>query len=77
MKSLPERIMEHAEATPICPATLLHLGQTGRGGSGPLPPGPFRPAHADPPRPPRGLHAPDRVPRRAVCAEHRKVDLTP
>ena len=27
MKSLPERIMEHAEATPICPATLLHLGQ--------------------------------------------------
>ncbi len=32
MKSLPERIMEHAEATPICPATLLHLGQKGRGG---------------------------------------------
>ena len=27
MKSLPERIMEHAEATPICPAALLHLGQ--------------------------------------------------
>ena len=74
MKSLPERIMEHAEAmpeaTPICPATLLHLGQKGRGGSGPLPPGPFRPAQADPPR---GLHAPDRVPLRAVCAGHRKV----
>ena len=47
MKSLPQRIMEHAEAAPICPATLLHLGQKGRGGSGPLPPGPFRPAHAD------------------------------
>ena len=31
MKTLPERIMEHAEAmpeaTPICPAALLHLGQ--------------------------------------------------
>ena len=31
MKSLPQRIMEHAEAmpeaTPICPAALLHLGQ--------------------------------------------------
>ena len=27
MKSLPERIMEHAEATPICPVALLHLGQ--------------------------------------------------
>ena len=27
MKSLPERIMEHGEATPICPAALLHLGQ--------------------------------------------------
>ena len=31
MKSLPEQIMEHAEAmpeaTPICPAALLHLGQ--------------------------------------------------
>ena len=31
MKSLPERIMEHAEATPeatpICPAALLHRGQ--------------------------------------------------
>ena len=31
MKSLPERIMEHAEAmpeaTPICPTALLHLGQ--------------------------------------------------
>lgn len=31
MKSLPERIMEHAEAmpeaTPICPADLLHLGK--------------------------------------------------
>ena len=31
MKSLPERSMEHAEATPeatpICPAALLHLGQ--------------------------------------------------
>ena len=27
MKSLPERIMEHAEAMPICPAALLHLGQ--------------------------------------------------
>ena len=31
MKSLPERIMEHAEATPeatpICPAALLHIGQ--------------------------------------------------
>ena len=31
MKSLPERIMEHAEAapeaTPICPAALLHLGK--------------------------------------------------
>ena len=27
MKSLPERIMEHAEAPPICPAALLHLGQ--------------------------------------------------
>ena len=30
MKSLPERIMEHAEATPeatpICPAALLHIG---------------------------------------------------
>ena len=30
MKSLPQRIMEHAEAmpeaTPICPAALLHLG---------------------------------------------------
>ncbi len=32
MKSLPQRIMEHAEATPICPATLLHLGQKGRSG---------------------------------------------
>ena len=74
MKSLPERIMEHAEAmpeaTPICPAALLHLAQKGRGGSGALSPGPFRPAHADPPR---GLHAPDRVPLRAVCAGHRKV----
>ena len=33
MKSLPERIMEHAEAapeaTPICPAALLHLGKRG------------------------------------------------
>ena len=33
MKSLPERIMEHAEAapeaTPICPAALLHLGRRG------------------------------------------------
>ena len=27
MKSLPQRIMEHAEAMPICPAALLHLGQ--------------------------------------------------
>ena len=27
MKSLPERIMEHGEATPICPAALLHIGQ--------------------------------------------------
>lgn len=31
MKSLPERIMEHAEAlpeaTPICPTALLHLGK--------------------------------------------------
>ena len=31
LKSLPEQIMEHAEAmpeaTPICPAALLHLGQ--------------------------------------------------
>ena len=31
MKSMPERIMEHAEAmpeaTPICPTALLHLGQ--------------------------------------------------
>ena len=74
MKSLPERIMEHAEAmpeaTPICPAALLHLGPKGRSGSGALSPGPFRPAHADPPR---GLHAPDRVPLRAVCAGHRKV----
>ena len=33
MKSLPERIMEHAEATPeatpICPTALLHLGKQG------------------------------------------------
>ena len=33
MKSLPERIMEHAEAapeaTPICPPALLHLGNRG------------------------------------------------
>ena len=33
MKSLPERIMEHAEAaeeaTPICPGALLHLGKRG------------------------------------------------
>lgn len=33
MKSLPERIMEHAEATPeatpICPPALLHLGKRG------------------------------------------------
>ena len=33
MMSLPERIMEHAEAmpeaTPICPAALLHLGKRG------------------------------------------------
>ena len=33
MKSLSERIMEHAEArpeaTPICPAALLHLGKRG------------------------------------------------
>ena len=33
MKSLPERIMEHAEAaseaTPICPHALLHLGKQG------------------------------------------------
>ena len=33
MKSLPERIMEHAEAmpeaTPICPAALLHLDNRG------------------------------------------------
>ncbi len=70
MKSLPERIIEYAEATLICPATLLHLGQKGRSGSGALSPGPFRPAHADPPR---GLHAPDRVPLRGVCAGHRKV----
>ena len=42
----------------------------GRGGSGALPPGPFRPAHADLPR---GLHAPDRVPLRAVRTGHRKV----
>ena len=42
----------------------------GRGGSGALPPGPFRPAHADPPR---GLHAPHPDPLRAVCAEHREV----
>ena len=31
MPSLPKRIMEHAsglpEATPICPAALLHLGK--------------------------------------------------
>ena len=71
MKSLPERIMEHAEATPICPAALLDLGQRAAVGqalsrlarSGRL--------IADPPR---GLHAPDRVPLRAVCAGHRKVD---
>ena len=33
MKSLPERIMEHAEAepeaTPICPSALLHMGSRG------------------------------------------------
>ena len=70
MKSLPERIMEHAEATPICPAALLHLGQRAAVGqalsrlarSGRL----MRIRQG-------GLHAPDRVPLRAVCAEHREV----
>ena len=29
MKSLAKRIMEYAEATPICPSALLHLGKRG------------------------------------------------
>ena len=66
MKSLPERIMEHADL----PGRPASPRPKGRSGSGALSPGPFRPAHADPPR---GLHAPDRVPLRAVCAGHRKV----
>ena len=70
MKSLPERIMEHAEATPICPAALLHLGQRAAVGqalsrlarSGRL----MRICQG-------GLHAPNPDPLRAVCAEHREV----
>ena len=70
MKSLPERIMEHAGGHADLPGRPASPRPKGRGGSGALPPGPFRPAHADLPR---GLHAPDRDPLRAVCAEHREV----
>ena len=70
MKSLPERIMEHAGGDADLPGRSASPRPKGRSGSGALSPGPFRPVHADPPR---GLHAPDRVPLRAVCAGHRKV----
>ena len=51
MNSLPERIMEYAEAkpeaTPIQAENLLHARRPGGGGPGALPPRPFGPAPAD------------------------------
>ena len=74
VKSLPERIMEHAEAepeaTPICPNALLHLGNRAAvnqalsrlARSGRL----MRICHGC-------LHAPDPDPLWAVCTEHQEV----
>ena len=42
MKSFPARIMEHAEATPTCPAALLHPGKPGGGDAGSAARSPFR-----------------------------------